>query len=107
MLTKTKWKLALTLTAGAAVWDDVPSSPDIKDPSLTRTESSTTENICWQINFKYRSLNLSSLLGAVMQQNEFGFLYAVAKTAAFGRSFLNKSRHEGSNWQDNVVPNRK
>ncbi|MBW02270.1 Aryl hydrocarbon receptor, partial [Eschrichtius robustus] len=50
------------------------------------------------------SLNPSSLLNAMMQQDESIYLYPASSSTPFERNFFSDSQNECSSWQSNVAP---
>ncbi|XP_007944323.1 aryl hydrocarbon receptor [Orycteropus afer afer] len=105
-LRKRNMKLPFMFTTGEAVLYEVTSPfPPMMDPLPVRTKRSTSEKDCaTKSALNKDSLNPSSLLGALMQQDESIYLYPASNTVPFERNFLNKSMNECSNWQDNITP---
>ncbi|ELV12868.1 Aryl hydrocarbon receptor [Tupaia chinensis] len=105
-LRKRNMKLPFMFTTGEAVLYEVTSPfPPIMDPLPIRTKNGISgKDSASKSTLNKDSLNPSSLLGALMQQDESIYLYPASSTAQFETNFLNESMNECSNWQDNIVP---
>ncbi|KAM6202183.1 aryl hydrocarbon receptor [Rhynchocyon petersi] len=102
-LRKRNTKLPFMFTTGEAVLYEVTNPfPPVMDPLPIRTKSSTSaKDSASKSTLNKDSLNPTSILGAMMQQDESIYLYPASNTVSFERNFLNKSVNEHSHWQDN------
>ncbi|KAL0619433.1 Aryl hydrocarbon receptor, partial [Plecturocebus cupreus] len=107
-LRKRNTKLPFMFTTGEAVLYEVTNPfPAIMDPLPLRTKNGTSgKDSATKSTLNKESLNPSSLLAAVMQQDESIYLYPAASTsctAPFENNFFNESMNECRNWQDNTA----
>ncbi|XP_003407139.1 aryl hydrocarbon receptor [Loxodonta africana] len=103
-LRKRSMKLPFMFTTGEAVLYEVASPfPPIMDPLPIRAKSSAKDSAVKSTSNK-DSVDPSSLLGAVMRQDESVYRYPASNTVPFERNFLNRSVNECSNWEDNIAP---
>ncbi|XP_012514851.1 PREDICTED: aryl hydrocarbon receptor [Propithecus coquereli] len=108
-LRKRNTKLPFTFTTGEAVLYEVTNPfPAILDPLPVRTKNGTSgKDFATKSTLNKDSLNPSSLLAAMMQQDESIYLYpasSTSSTAPFQRNFFNEPVSECSNWQNNIAP---
>nr|XP_012636473.1 aryl hydrocarbon receptor [Microcebus murinus] len=108
-LQKRNTKLPFMFTTGEAVLYEVTTPfPGILDPLPVRTKNGTSGKDCTtKSTLDKDSLNPSSLLAAMMQQDESIYLYpasTTSSTAPFERNFFNQPVSECSNWQNNIAP---
>ncbi|XP_008588927.1 PREDICTED: aryl hydrocarbon receptor [Galeopterus variegatus] len=105
-LRKRNTKLPFMFTTGEAVLYEITSPfPSIMDPLPIRTKNSTSgKDSDTKSTLNKDSLNPSSLLGALMQQDEAIYLYPASSTVPLERNFFKESMNECSNWQDNIAP---
>ncbi|ELR58343.1 Aryl hydrocarbon receptor [Bos mutus] len=105
-LNKRNMKLPFMFTTGDAILYEISNPfPSVMDPLPIKTkngaggkESTTTSALSKD------PLNPSSLLNAMMQQDEAIYLYPASTSTPFERNFFSDSLNECSNWQNNVVP---
>ncbi|XP_006832302.1 PREDICTED: aryl hydrocarbon receptor [Chrysochloris asiatica] len=105
-LRKRNMKLPFMFATGEAVLYELSNPfPPMMDPLPIRTKSSTSAKDCATKSAPGKdSLNPSSILGMLMQQDESIYLCPASNTVSFEKNFLNKPMNECSNWQDTVVP---
>nr|XP_030712994.1 aryl hydrocarbon receptor [Globicephala melas] len=105
-LRKRNLKLPFMFTTGEAVLYEVTNPfPPIMDPLPIRTKNGAGgKDSATKSTLSKDSLNPSSLLNAMMQQDESIYLYPASSSTPFERNFFNDSQNECSNWQNNVAP---
>ncbi|EAW93686.1 aryl hydrocarbon receptor [Homo sapiens] len=108
-LRKRNTKLPFMFTTGEAVlYEATNPFPAIMDPLPLRTKNGTSgKDSATTSTLSKDSLNPSSLLAAMMQQDESIYLYpasSTSSTAPFENNFFNESMNECRNWQDNTAP---
>ncbi|XP_075414449.1 aryl hydrocarbon receptor [Tenrec ecaudatus] len=104
-LRKRNMKLPFMFTTGEAVLYEVTSPfPPVMDPLPIRTKGNTgTKDSDTKSSSNTDSLNPSSLLASLMQQDESIYLYPASNTVSFERKMLSKFMNECSNWQDSIT----
>ncbi|XP_053465616.1 aryl hydrocarbon receptor [Nycticebus coucang] len=108
-LQKRSTKLPFMFTTGEAVLYEVTNPfPAIMDPLPIRNKNGTNgKDFATKSTPNKDSLHPSSLLAAVMQQDESIYLYpasGASSSAPFERNFCNEPMSECSNWQNSVTP---
>ncbi|XP_065740466.1 aryl hydrocarbon receptor [Phocoena phocoena] len=105
-LRKRNLKLPFMFTTGEAVLYEVTNPfPPIMDPLPIRTKNGAGgKDSATKSTLSKDFLNPSSLLNAMMQQDESIYLYPASSSTPFERNFFNDSQNECSNWQNNVAP---
>ncbi|XP_060013101.1 aryl hydrocarbon receptor isoform X2 [Lagenorhynchus albirostris] len=105
-LRKRNLKLPFMFTTGEAVLYEVTNPfPPIMDPLPIRTKNGAGgKDSATKSTLSKDSLNPSSLLNAMMQQDESIYLYPASSSTPFERNFFIDSQNECSNWQNNVAP---
>ncbi|XP_060052120.1 aryl hydrocarbon receptor isoform X2 [Erinaceus europaeus] len=103
-LRKRNLKLPFMFTTGEAVLYELTSPfPPVLDPLSTRTEIAARDSAT-KSALNMESCNPSSLLGAMMQQDESIYFYPTTSNAPFERKIFNESMNNHSAWQDNIIP---
>lgn len=104
-LLKRNTKLPFMFTTGEAVLYEMTSPfPPIMDPLPIRTKSGTCGKDCATKPTPSKdSVHPSSLLCALMQQDESIYLYPPSSNAPFERNFFAESLNECSNWPETVA----
>ncbi|XP_029089195.1 aryl hydrocarbon receptor isoform X2 [Monodon monoceros] len=105
-LRKRNLKLPFMFTTGEAVLYEVTNPfPPIMDPLPIRTKNGAGgKDSATKSTLSKDFLNPSSLLNAMMQQDESIYLYPASSSTPFERNFFSDSQDERSNWQNNVAP---
>ncbi|XP_004839647.1 aryl hydrocarbon receptor isoform X1 [Heterocephalus glaber] len=105
-LQKRNMSFPFMFTTGEAVLYETSNTfPPMMDPLPIRTKSSTSgQDSATKSTENKDSLHPSSLLAAVMPQDESIYHYPASNTAPFQTNFFNDSVIECSNWQENIVP---
>ncbi|XP_059789934.1 aryl hydrocarbon receptor [Balaenoptera ricei] len=105
-LRKRNMKLPFMFTTGEAVLYEVTNPfPPIMDPLPIRTKTGAGgKGSATKSTLNKDSLNPSSLLNAMMQQDESIYLYPASSSTPFERNFFSDSQNECSSWQSNVAP---
>ncbi|XP_003788529.1 aryl hydrocarbon receptor [Otolemur garnettii] len=108
-LRKRGTKLPFMFTTGEAVLYEVTNPfPAIMDPLPIRNKNGTNgKDFSIKSTPNKDSLHPSSLLAAVMQQDESIYLYPASGTsssAPFDRNFFNEPMSECGSWQNNITP---
>ncbi|XP_058929984.1 aryl hydrocarbon receptor [Kogia breviceps] len=105
-LRKRNMKLPFMFTTGEAVLYEVTNPfPPIMDPLPIRTKNGAGgKDSATKSTLNKDSLHPSSLLNAMMQQDESIYLYPASSSTPFERNFFSDSQNECSNWQNNVAP---
>ncbi|XP_029785583.1 aryl hydrocarbon receptor isoform X2 [Suricata suricatta] len=107
-LQKRTMNLPFMFTSGEAVLYQINNAfPPIMDPLPIRTKNGASgRESATKSTLNKDSFHPSSLLGAMMQQDESIYLYPASNNAAFERNLFNESMNECSNWQDSIAPVR-
>ncbi|XP_023071682.1 aryl hydrocarbon receptor [Piliocolobus tephrosceles] len=108
-LRKRNMTLPFMFTTGEALlYEATNPFPAIMDPVPLRTKNGTSEkDSATKSTLNKDSVNPSSLLAAMMQQDESIYLCPASSTsgtASFENNFFNESMNECRNWQDNTAP---
>ncbi|XP_045649053.1 aryl hydrocarbon receptor [Ursus americanus] len=105
-LRKRNMKLPFMFTTGEAVLYEITSPfPPMMDPLPIRTKNGASgRDPATKSTLNKDSLNPSSLLAAIMQQDESIYLYPASSSTPFERNLFSESVNECSNWQDNITP---
>uniref|UniRef100_A0A8C3VXY8 Aryl hydrocarbon receptor n=1 Tax=Catagonus wagneri TaxID=51154 RepID=A0A8C3VXY8_9CETA len=105
-LRKRTLKLPFMFATGEAVLYEITSPfPPIVDPLPVRTKSGANgKDSATKPSLSKDSLNPSSLLSAMMQQDESVYLCPASSSTPFERNFFSESLNEYSNWQNSIVP---
>ncbi|XP_032257887.1 aryl hydrocarbon receptor [Phoca vitulina] len=105
-LRKRNMKMPFMFTTGEAVLYEITSPfPPVMDPLPIRTKYGTSGiDSATKSALNKDSLNPSSLLAAIMQQDESIYLYPASGSTPFGRNLFSEPVNECSNWQDNIAP---
>ncbi|XP_008830944.2 aryl hydrocarbon receptor [Nannospalax galili] len=105
-LQKRSLTLPFMFATGDAVLYEISSPfPPIMDPLPIRTKSSTNGKDCpIQLAPNTDSLNPSSLINAMMQQDESIYLCPASGSVPLESHFFNSSMTECSSWQDSITP---
>ncbi|XP_045144589.1 aryl hydrocarbon receptor [Echinops telfairi] len=104
-LQKRNMKLPFMFTTGEAVLYEVTSPfPPSMDPLPIRMKGNTgTQDSATKSSSNTDSLNPSSLLASLMQQDDSIYLHPASNSVTFERKILSKLMNECSNWQDSVT----
>uniref|UniRef100_A0A8D0UV08 Aryl hydrocarbon receptor n=1 Tax=Sus scrofa TaxID=9823 RepID=A0A8D0UV08_PIG len=105
-LRKRTLKLPFMFATGEAVLYEItsPFTPTV-DPLPVRTKSGANgKDSATKSSLSKDSLNPSSLLSAMMQQDESVYLCPASSSTPFERNFLSESLNEYSSWQNSVAP---
>lgn len=105
-LRKRNTKFPFMFTTGEAVLYEITSAfPPMMDPLPIRTKNGTSgRDSATKSTLSKDSLNPSSLLAAIMQQDESIYLYPASSSTPFERNLFNEPVNICSNWQDTVTP---
>ncbi|KAB1276059.1 Aryl hydrocarbon receptor [Camelus dromedarius] len=105
-LQKRNMQLPFLFTTGEAVLYEISNPfPPMMDPLPIRTKHGASgKESATQSTLSKDSLNPSSLLSAMMQQDESIYLCPASSSTSFKRNFFNQSVNECSNWQNSVAP---
>ncbi|XP_046525453.1 aryl hydrocarbon receptor [Equus quagga] len=105
-LRKRSLKLPFMFATGEAVLYELASPfPPVMDPLPLRSKNGASgRDSATKSTLNQDSLNPSSILGAMMQQDESVYLYPAASSVPFERNFFNESMNECNNWQNNIAP---
>uniref|UniRef100_A0A480ZVH5 Aryl hydrocarbon receptor n=1 Tax=Sus scrofa TaxID=9823 RepID=A0A480ZVH5_PIG len=105
-LRKRTLKLPFMFATGEAVLYEITSPfPPTVDPLPVRTKSGANgKDSATKSSLSKDSLNPSSLLSAMMQQDESVYLCPASSSTPFERNFLSESLNEYSSWQNSVAP---
>ncbi|XP_004626495.1 aryl hydrocarbon receptor [Octodon degus] len=105
-LRKRSMTLPFMFTTGEAVLYEASSPfPPVMDPLPIRTRSTAGgQNSATKALEDADSLHPSSLLAAIMQQDESIYHYPASSAVPFDTNFFNDSMIECSNWQDSILP---
>ncbi|KAM6152791.1 aryl hydrocarbon receptor [Erethizon dorsatum] len=105
-LRKRSMMLPFMFTTGEAVLYETSNPlPSVMDPLPIRTKSTISgQDSATKPTENKDSFHPSSLLAAMMQQDESIYHYPASNTVPFETNFFNDSMIEYSNWQDNIVP---
>ncbi|XP_039079294.1 aryl hydrocarbon receptor [Hyaena hyaena] len=105
-LRKRNTKLPFMFTSGEAVLYQINNPfPPMMDPLPIRTKNGASgRESATKSTLNKDSVHPSSLLGAMMQQDESIYLYPASNNTTFERNLFNESMIECSNWQDSVAP---
>ncbi|XP_004419010.1 PREDICTED: aryl hydrocarbon receptor [Ceratotherium simum simum] len=100
-LRKRNMKLPFMFTTGEAVLYEITSPfPPMMDPLPIRSKNGASG----RDSATTSTLHPSSILGAMMQQDESVYLYPASSSVPFERNVFNESMNDGNNWQDSIAP---
>ncbi|XP_039718388.1 aryl hydrocarbon receptor [Pteropus medius] len=105
-LRKRNLKLPFMFTTGEAIlYEMINPFPPMVDPLPVGTKSGASEkDSATKSTLNKDSSHPSSVLSAIMQQDESIYLCPASNNTPFIRNFFNESVNQGSNWQDSIAP---
>lgn len=104
-LKKRDVKLPFMFATGEAVLYEITNPfPPMMDPLPVRTKNGAGgKDSATQSTLNKDSPHPSSLLSAIMQQDESLYLCPASSSASFDRNFFNESMNKCSDWQDSIA----